>query len=754
MPEVSDTPAGVRPFKFHGLDLRPSSGTQYQGPCPWCDKDKFYVDVKTGKWDCKVCLFKGNPIEFLRKVHAASPLTGTEELARDRGLLSPEMLSTWGVCKSFITGEVLVPSYGPTGALVNLYRYAAPSGGGKRVLLGTAGVGKEVLYATESGGTVSGDGLFGPDRLSRFPHAKEVYVCEGPWDGMVLHETMRSAKRGPDGRLTLTGNPEVSLAADAVVVAVPGASYMTERWAQAFAGKRVTFLYDNDHPRPGPNGSRLDGAGLAGTKRACSVLYRSSQRFDEVRYLKWGEEGHDPELSNGHDLRDWLGWPDKISLRVECLENLFGRLEPIPPEWITGGRKAAAAVKPGSTELPLLPCTSWRELIPHWRRAMRWPRPGHGLDHGLACCLAVVTSTMAVGDQLWIKVIGAPSSGKTTIVEGLAVNRRYVYSKDSMTGLFSGFQVDAEGKEDLSMIKKVNGKTLVIKDADTLIQNPARTQIMSQFRAMYDRALRTEFKNRRSSDYEGLSVSVIICGTDSLYQMDTAELGERFLDVRVTDGVDVDSERATGIRAILDADQSIALEVNCSPMTQESPEKTAAKQYTGGFVEYLRGNAQSLIAGVRVTEGDAARLTDLGLLVAHLRGRPSSAQDTKHSRELCYRLGKQFHRLAKCLAVVLGKTEIDDDVWHRVRKVALDTCKGRMFDLLKAVIDFGPDGCEGRGVGMVVGRGTADVNKDLRYLRDVGACETFVPSKGGTAKTPRYRVSGHMAEIYESVVNQ
>jgi len=104
--------------------------------------------------------------------------------------------------------------------------------------------------------------------------------------------------------------------------------------------------------------------------------------------------------------------------------------------------------------------------------------------------------------------------------------------------------------------------------------------------------------------------------------------------------------------------------------------------------------------------------------------------------------------------VVLGKTEIDDDVWHRVRKVALDTCKGRMFDLLKAVIDFGPDGCEGRGVGMVVGRGTADVNKDLRYLRDVGACETFVPSKGGTAKTPRYRVSGHMAEIYESVVNQ
>ena len=68
MPVASkQRPNHLRPYVFHGLDLRHRDGDRNaSGDCPWCGREgKFSVEVETGLWRCWVCAEGSSRVSLL-----------------------------------------------------------------------------------------------------------------------------------------------------------------------------------------------------------------------------------------------------------------------------------------------------------------------------------------------------------------------------------------------------------------------------------------------------------------------------------------------------------------------------------------------------------------------------------------------------------------------------------------------------------------------------------------------------------------
>lgn len=737
MPEVNKTPAAVRPYTWYGLDLSHGPTDQWVGDCPFCARPKkWYVHDATGKWDCKLCAATGNLPTFLTRLYAESERVGSDDdyraLAENRGLLDPDTLREWGLRKSLITGEWLVPGYSCTGKLVTLYRYARPPGGKKPVLMICPGA--ETTLA----------GVHALDRKRA-----DVYLAEGLWDAMILWETMGYAKGGADG-LLLTGNGKASLQSKANVLAVPGANTFKEDWAGVLGGKRVVLLYDNDHPTTHPtSGAVVPPAAYDGMRRAFRAMSAAPARPESVAYLEWGPGGYDPRFPSGYDLRDALNGTTDRADRVAKLDAVLRKVRPTPADWVPGGSKGGKA---GSTEATVIPCKSWADLRSAWQKAMKWDPPGEGLDLGLSFMLAVAASTELQGDQLWGKVVAPPSGGKTTLADGLAMSRKHVISVDKITGFHSGFTTDPDGKEDNSLIARLPNKTLILKDGDTLLQQENLPQILSEARGIYDRKSNVSYRNKVKRDYT-LSMTFLICGTPSLHALDDSELGQRFLDCVLMDEIDDAAERAVNNRRL----RQLAADMIAGPVTGgdgDGEDKTAAKRLTGGYLEHLRAVVQSRITEAGMPDDSTFdAINDYGQFVAYMRARPSKRQDEVVQREVSTRLATQLYKLANCLMVVLDRPRIDADVLARVRRVALSTGRGRVLGVCNYLYRVRETGAVASAVSTATGEGDAKTGELLRFLRRIKIVHlTDYRPPGAPRPTKVYRMTPALDGLYRRVV--
>ncbi len=223
----------------------------------------------------------------------------------------------------------------------------------------------------------------------------------------------------------------------------------------------------------------------------------------------------------------------KQRTNAEIVTSILEMFEPVPESWLQGnGKPRRVATQQNTTS-----CTDYKTLITSWRKALKWT---DGLDISLSVMLASVASTMAVGDQLWIKIMGPAACGKSTLCEALSTNTVYIIAKSTIRGFHSGWKSDSG--EDTSLIAQASGKTLITKDGDTLIQAPNIGQILAEGRDIYDTTSRSHYRNDQGKDYIGQRMTWILCGTASLRCIDQSELGERFLDCVIMDSIDDELE--------------------------------------------------------------------------------------------------------------------------------------------------------------------------------------------------------------------
>lgn len=765
MPVKTTTPEQLKPYLFHGVNVDYQDGKkEATGDCPFCGREgKFSINVETGLSRCYVCnegaetsrlkLNKGlSPVVFLRKLwdtcNAVVDARGLEELRRDRRLLYAATLANWGVTKSILTGEWLIPAYGSGEKLDQLYRYVQTPKG-KRTPLATTGL-EHALHGVP---------LYDPSK-------PVVVLCEGPWDGMVLRELLALVKRGDgtlglldEGPLSLTSSEARSLLATTNVLATPGCNVFDERWLSLFAGKIVVILFDNDYPKTHPvTGAISPPAGFSGAKRVANLLAAAEEKPKAIHYLEWGdsEKGYDPSLPHGYDVRDLLtnsGKDTTSTSRLVNLSTLTDLIVPIPEDWVKG--RSPVAKSSGAPDLELKPCSEYRVLTNSWRKSMKWL---DGLDVGLSVMLATITSTKLRGDQLWIKLIGPPSSGKSVLCEAVSVNKQYVTARSVIRGFSSGFKLRDES-EDNGLIPKIKNKTLVTKDGDTLLQSPNLGQVLSEARDLFDGVTRTEYRNRMGKIHEGLRVTWILAGTESLRLLDSSELGERFVDVVVIDEITAELENEVGWRVALRASRDMNFESDGTAESWEGPDMTEAKQLTGGYVDYLRKNAPELVSGIIVSDASLRKCQAYARFVSYIRARPSSRQKEKAQRELSYRLISQFVRLAKCLAVVLNRNELDEEVMRRVRKVALDTARGRTLEIARHLYESMFNREEGDPGGMTIealhiktGEPEGEIRSLLLFLRRIKAIRSENVAMAGGSTRKRFYLTDDVRELYKETV--
>jgi hypothetical protein len=748
MPQVTTEPQAIRPYLFHGVDLTYRDGaTEAVGECPFCAKNKFYVSLETGEYQCKVCATGnknggGNAEIFLRKLHENSNGHGLPELAKHRRI-DLATLHAWKVATSHTTRDPIVPGYYAFSRDIGqLYRYVKDRKTDKFKLLATPTM-EQQLHG-----------------LNLFEDSKPIiYLCEGPWDAMALWEVLSKTKR-LEGRLTGTSQMEHSLLAEANIIAVPGCYTFMEKWARLFSDKIVCLMYDNDYPKKNPQtGAVIESPGFFGMKRTAAILSSSNRPPAEIRYLNWGgAAGYNEEFPDGCDVRDFLQLGEN---KLAQLQLLLDRVEEVPKEWWNTVKRGKVVTKEKEpNEIQCKECKTYKELTTAWRKAMKWI---DGLDHALAVMLASAISTRSIGDQLWIKVIGPAACGKSTLCEALSVNKNRVLAKSTIRGFHSGFKTSSNDAEDNSLISMLYNKTLVTKDGDTLLQSPNLGQILSEARDLYDSTSRTHYRNKASKDYQGVRMTWILCGTSSLRSIDASELGERFIDCVIMEAIDPDLEDEILIRKALRAERDVGIECNGDPRSQYGEELAEAMALTGGYLEYLCENtdlrledrskivsrAGYLLSKVVMPMDQIERCIRLGKFVAYMRARPSIKQEESAEREFGTRLVSQMVRLAKCLAVILNHSTVTDEVMARVTKVALDTARGTGMNIIRYLHKWGEDGAETDGIEIRCNLETTECRKMLRFMKQIGCLERFetTPPK----RRIRWRLTKRIRSLYEMV---
>ena len=341
--------------------------------------------------------------------------------------------------------------------------------------------------------------------------------------------------------------------------------------------------------------------------------------------------------------------------------------------------------------------------------------------------------------------------GKTTILEGLAIDRRHVLSKDSIRGFYQGWKT--EDGSDLSIASLARGKTLATKDGDTLLRAPNLQQILSEARGLYDRVGRTHYRNAVMHDYEGHRMTWLLCGTAALREIDESELGNRFLDCVVMDAIDDDFEDDVAWRAVNQEAECMLVESNGKPEDQHPKKLAFAMRLTGGYLEYLRENVVDLLNEVGMGDGAKRQCAKLGKFVAYMRARPNKVrEDAEATREFSARLAKQHVRLARMLAVVLQRDSVDGTVMDRVKRVALDTSRGQTL-VIAGYLRKASDGMEARALESYLGLPHGKSGKLLRFLRQIGALESFTPvTNKGVRKRVRWRLTERLTGMYDSIV--
>lgn len=390
-------------------------------------------------------------------------------------------------------------------------------------------------------------------------------------------------------------------------------------------------------------------------------------------------------------------------------------------------------------------CESWNDLISSWEKAMQWTPQ---LEHGLACMLATVASTMSIGDQLWLRVVSVAGSGKSVLCEALTRNREYIYAKSTVKGFFSGYAI---GGKDLSLISKIASKTFIIKDADTILQNPNKDVILSEARDIFDRNSRSDFKNGTGRNYEGIRSTMIWCGTNSIRSLDDSELGERFLDCVIMDDIDFDLEEKILWSMVEKADISMGIQSTEENTDQVDDDLDEAMALTAGYVEYLRKNAQIQMSQTAMSISEKGAIVDFARYVAFLRANYSERQFDKAEREMAGRLLNQLTRLTRTLSVVLQKPIAE--IMPLVEKVAKDTAQGLSMKVVRAIMASETGAMKEKALkiklGMVRGK---ELDEHLEFMKEIGIIQSKVErSRTGRTSIIKWIVTENFSRIWGNV---
>jgi hypothetical protein len=599
--------ADLRLFTRHGFRESGVAGNQVKGRCVLCgDPDHFYINGLTHKWDCKKCGKLGSPIAFLREVDVwcQQQLRGMPavNLAKDRGLRLAT-LRHGGVGYNPYTGNYTIPLYNllESDGISDLRTWQLS---GKRGLCSTQGA-KLTLWNWHT-----------------LEKANVIWLCEGEWDGMAMHEVLQDLHFIDRGECA---------------VAVPGANTFKPEWSMLLERKVVNVLFDNDP------------AGEAGDVRIYNLL---KPIVSELRFIHWEEK-----RPVGWDVRDHYTKEHKQDTQG-CYASLQSMLhtEPrTPPQTIAAGAAPAVTIRDRLDGAGL----SIADVRARYSRWLHIPPQCHLLD----VIFGTVLANRRGGDPLWMFIVAPPGFMKTEPLISLS-DSPHIVTTTSLTPatLISGANF---GGGDPSLIPRLRGNVLVVKDFTTILNLPSiqRDEIFGILRDAYDGKTEKQFGNGIYRKYEDCTFGLLAGVTPAIEQFSEgcAALGERFLQFWTPVPSAIKEQRIYLQRAKTNEGHERQLRADLLATAKEVLSKDYSKQ---------------AIPDISAALGD--KLVDLALLTSRARGvvpRDKFTKDITHRpyHEMGTRMTKQFVKLSIGIAQFRDEAVVSKDSYGIVRDISRDS---------------------------------------------------------------------------------
>ena len=622
--------ATLKGFAKHGVRFTgevPKAGkdaAQGVGACPFCggqsDHSNLYVNVENRQWDCKRCGRTGGFGRFLELVSEQNigkakgkPML---DLVAGRGIKAATF-RRWGVGYDPEFNHYTTPVWGPH-TLMDLRIYKPGS-----------------KSMSTPGATVW---LVGYERLAKSPDAT-VYICEGEWDAEALDEILRGCN------------------APGMVLGVTGAGTFKADWVPDFIGRDVVLLYDHDD------------AGIRGEAKAFEALADTART---VRAMHWPES-----LPGGFDVRD-----------------LYHSVGNNPQEAWAALRKGfqsftrASAGNAGATlqmTVPLAPLVAEDadgcnpavgagpgigrdEVVRRYRQWMHLPNP-----EPLDVLYATLLGNRLPGDPLWLFVVAPPGGSKSELLMSLG-KASHVITTTSLTphALVSG--AVSPGGGDPSLIPKLNGKVLVIKDFTTILDmnHVARDEIMGVLRDAYDGETCRYFGTGLVKRYK--STFGIVAGVTPAVEMFStlhASLGERFLRYRIR----VPGRISIGGDIIEKAIANIGQEIGMRGDLQAIGVDALNRKVDLTNLPKIGPDVRRKIVGLAQWVASTRAVV--------VRERYTREMMFKPVAEIGTRLGKQLGKLAMGLALWGNEKEVTEAHYRTLVRVARDTVPDRVEEILR-----------------------------------------------------------------------
>ena len=278
--------------------------------------------------------------------------------------------------------------------------------------------------------------------------------------------------------------------------------------------------------------------------------------------------------------------------------------------------------------------------------------------------LGAVIANSLEGDPVNFYLVAPPSFGKTEILRSLNDSPK-VYYLSSLTPqtLISGSKAkDGKYKNSLLLNLKEQGKTvLVLKDFTSVLEmrNESRQEILSQFREIADGYYRKPFGTGEEVTWSGkLAIIAGVTPAIERYHAIHQVLGERFLYYRISQNNPM---------AMAEIAQRFA--------GKENQMRNELRETVKQFLEQFEG---SKIKDVNIRDEINRKLFSLSCFVAEAR---SGVSRDRYSQMIEYlpeaegpaRLVKQLFTLGCGIAIIQGKSEIDNDVYEILKKVGRDS---------------------------------------------------------------------------------
>ena len=718
----------MRIFRFHRVDIAPNpdDASNWKGTCPFCGKEnkKFEAQHPTTRYHCWSCDERGNNYELIRRIHERSvEETTTSDLIKCRREMGMPSLPSggkwvkttraWGLAKHALSGEWCLPGYNADGRMVGLYVW-------RKMPMNKSGqtIWKPALLASPG----MGHSLLGYAAVDW--SKKEVDIAEGWRDGVAW-----------------------SIASGRNVVSVPGTNSFRADWAEQFAGKIVNILFDNDHPSVNAQTGKLtQQGGPAGVALIARTLRECPSPPKQINYLAWnGEDTVDTILYNDHlpsglDLRDITA----VSVPSDASEDSASYLpgeEENAVGWLLGAltevpELSPSEVKPkhGGSDLTALPCDSWEEMIGAWKVAMRWRRE---MSDILAIMMAVAVSTPRIGDQLMLMVIGMPGSGKSRFCDAMLVSKRYCRAVENMTGIISGWKTGQGGGKSHSLLERGNGQCWITSEADTMVKADGYAAMMGQIRRAFDGQTTASFKTMdEDMDFSALRFTWIKAGTPAMLTRDNAGLGDRFLKVRMTSPTKRQSRAI--VSHVARAAWDDVLEV-ADGERQMNPAYQRAYALTAGYLEHLMDSMDVRLTKVQPDAEVLERVEVLAHRVAFFRSRPDPDEEVDTVVEQPTRVSSQLVRLTRCLAAVMGRETLDEDVDRCIMKVGTDSSQGSTWAIATILAEEGPTTY--KALAIRTGKSEVLIKSSMGWLKEIGIVELNSPSGSCRVNTASWKLT-------------